>query len=146
MKDLIKIATVVISLILLSTTIISAQEHNHMNKTDKEAKHMMDTKKIDKNGDGIVYECPMKCEEASDKPGECSKCGMKLVKIDMKNHSSKNMEEHMNHKMENNSKYKNIDKNNDGIVYECPMKCEEASDKPGECSKCGMALKEVKTN
>ncbi len=26
------------------------------------------------------YECPMKCEPASDKPGECSKCGMKLKK------------------------------------------------------------------
>ena len=27
------------------------------------------------------------------------------------------------------------------VSYECPMKCEPASDKPGECSKCGMELK-----
>ena len=29
----------------------------------------------------------------------------------------------------------------EGISYECPMKCEPASAKPGECSKCGMELK-----
>lgn len=28
----------------------------------------------------VSYECPMKCEAASDKPGECSKCGMKYKK------------------------------------------------------------------
>ncbi len=27
------------------------------------------------------------------------------------------------------------------VSYECPMKCEPASNKPGECSKCGMELK-----
>ncbi|MCK5457444.1 MAG: hypothetical protein KAI45_09990 [Melioribacteraceae bacterium] len=27
------------------------------------------------------------------------------------------------------------------VSFECPMKCEPASDKPGECSKCGMELK-----
>ncbi|WP_308239931.1 heavy metal-binding domain-containing protein [Hymenobacter sp. J193] len=28
-----------------------------------------------------------------------------------------------------------------GTAYECPMKCEgSASDKPGSCPKCGMAL------
>ncbi len=35
-----------------------------------------------------------------------------------------------------------IDKNGDGVIFECPMKC-EASDKEGECSKCGMALKKT---
>jgi PBP1b-binding outer membrane lipoprotein LpoB len=29
-------------------------------------------------------------------------------------------------------------------TYECPMKCEPATDKPGKCGKCGMDLKEVK--
>lgn len=28
--------------------------------------------------------------------------------------------------------------------YECPMKCEPASDKAGKCGKCGMDLVEVK--
>ncbi len=42
-------------------------------KKDKECKK-------DKGTDGVKYECPMKCEPASDKPGECSKCGMELKK------------------------------------------------------------------
>jgi hypothetical protein len=29
-------------------------------------------------------------------------------------------------------------------MYECPMKCEPATDKAGKCGKCGMDLKEVK--
>lgn len=29
-------------------------------------------------------------------------------------------------------------------MYECPMKCEKPSDKPGKCAKCGMDLAEVK--
>jgi len=36
-----------------------------------------------------------------------------------------------------------IDKNNDGKVYQCPMDYDILSDNPGECSKCGMKLKEV---
>jgi hypothetical protein len=27
------------------------------------------------------------------------------------------------------------------VMYECPMKCEPASDKAGKCGKCGMDLK-----
>jgi transcription initiation factor IIE alpha subunit len=35
------------------------------------------------------------------------------------------------------------DKNKDGKVYQCPMCPDQISDKPGDCPKCGMALKEV---
>lgn len=35
-----------------------------------------------------------------------------------------------------------LDVNEDGKIYECPMKC-DASDVAGECLKCGMELKEV---
>jgi len=38
---------------------------------------------------------------------------------------------------------KNIDKNNDGKVYQCSMCSDQISDKPGECQKCGMKLSEV---
>jgi len=72
----------------------------------------------------------MKCEAPSDKAGECSKCGMNLKKVDVNNHEHKSMHGD-----------KMIDKNNDGVVYECPMKCEVPSDKAGSCSKCGMTLK-----
>jgi Heavy metal binding domain len=30
------------------------------------------------------------------------------------------------------------------VMYECPMKCEPATDKAGKCSKCGMDLKAKK--
>ena len=31
-------------------------------------------------GDKIIYQCPMHLEEISDKPSQCSKCGMDLEK------------------------------------------------------------------
>ncbi len=39
---------------------------------------------LDLNHDGSIYECPMKCEAGSDKPGNCSKCGMELKKVSVK--------------------------------------------------------------
>jgi hypothetical protein len=62
--------------------------------------------------DKYHYECPMKCEPPSDKPGKCGKCGMELKKVKVPE-----------------------------ALYECPMKCEPAKDKPGKCGKCGMELK-----
>ncbi|MEN8191758.1 MAG: heavy metal-binding domain-containing protein [Bacteroidota bacterium] len=38
---------------------------------------------LDVNGDGAIYECPMKCD-ASDQAGKCSKCGMELKKVSVK--------------------------------------------------------------
>jgi len=38
---------------------------------------------LDVNGDGFIYECDMKCETA-DHAGECSKCGMELKKVSLK--------------------------------------------------------------
>jgi hypothetical protein len=32
-------------------------------------------------GDRVMYQCPMHHEEMSDKPAQCSKCGMDLEKI-----------------------------------------------------------------
>lgn len=147
MKNLIRTTAITLTVIFLSATILSAQEHNnkHGDKNDSHKHQMVDAKKIDKNNDGIIYECPMKCEEASDKAGECSKCGMNLKEISIKNYSSNKHDMHMNHKTENHSNYNSSDKNGDGFVYECPMKCEDASDEAGECSKCGMSLKKVPT-
>ena len=31
-------------------------------------------------GDVVIYQCPMHPEEVSNKPGQCSKCGMDLEK------------------------------------------------------------------
>lgn len=81
MKQIIKIVAVTLTFLILSAVMLSAQEHKDMHK-DKNMKQMMDSKKIDINNDGIIYQCPMKCE-ASDKPGECSKCGMKLIEVSL---------------------------------------------------------------
>jgi len=64
------------------------------------------------------YTCPMHPEVQSDEPGDCPKCGMKLVKS-----------EH--------------DCDQADVEYTCPMHPEVKSDKPGDCPKCGMKL--VKT-
>ncbi len=82
MKNIIRIVVLTIVVAFLSTTFLSAQEHNHNHKDDKNkvSEKMKEMKKIDKNKDGVVYECPMKCEAPKDEPGECSKCGMELKK------------------------------------------------------------------
>ena len=114
MKNLIKIITVAIVVSFLSSTFITAQEHNHKHKGDKNKSEQMmmkmgKMKKIDKNKDGIIYECPMKCEAPKDAPGECPKCGMKLQKMSIKDmdkkimNKGKMMKDKMNHeKMKNN--------------------------------------------
>ncbi len=48
---------------------------------------------------------------------------------------------HEQHKTNNTTTPTN---SNAATMYECPMKCEAASDKPGKCSKCKMDLVEVK--
>lgn len=87
-------------MVCLSYNAVAQDQQPEKHKHEKEAKHK--------------YECPMKCEPASDKQGKCSKCGMDLKKI--KAEDAK-------------------------VWYECPMKCEPASGKPGKCGKCGMDLK-----
>jgi Cu+-exporting ATPase len=64
---------------------------------------------------GTKYTCPMHPEVLSDKPGNCSKCGMSLEPM-----------------MPKLSKTKTI--------YTCPMHPEIEQDHPGQCPKCGMTL------
>lgn len=70
------------------------------------------------------YTCPMPQDSFfSDQPGECPKCGMKLVKTEAHNHS-------------------------EGLdtmtTYTCPMPEDSIfSNKPGMCPKCGMYLVKV---
>jgi hypothetical protein len=59
----------------------------------------------------VEYTCPMHPEVISDKPGQCPKCGMDLVK-------------------------KEVTK----VEYTCSMHPEVVTDKPGKCPKCGMNL------
>src|ERR671937_1348491 len=62
-------------------------------------------------GVDVVYVCPMHPEVVSGEPGNCPKCGMKLL--------AQAAEE---------------------ATYVCPMHPEVTSDKPDRCPKCGMKL------
>lgn len=180
MKNLIKIISVAILALLFTTGSSFGQEETKTMKSDKKCgsgccstkdsgsemkkehmghKGMKGHMSIDKNKDGKIFECPMKCEAGKDVAGECSKCGMKLKEVSIKDseHKHRNKEHKMmdhgkmdhskmkHSKMEQKemSEHHSIDKNKDGKIFECPMKCEAGKDAAGECSKCGMNLKEV---
>ena len=103
----------------------------------------------------VIYTCPMHPEIHSPKPGNCPKCGMKLVKqkptaiseikkgkdipipIDtvMKQHDMPVME------MDKESK----EQPQPPVMYTCVMHPEIHSTKPGNCPKCGMKLIKEKT-
>lgn len=69
----------------------------------------------DKQHKASKYVCPM-CEGVqSDKPGNCSKCGMALEPTQPKARKQK-------------------------TIYTCPMHPEIEQDEPGSCPKCGMEL------
>jgi CopA family copper-resistance protein len=81
----------------------------------------MDMNKQDKARDvqpaaKVTYTCPMHPEIHATKPGNCPKCGMKLVV-----EKTKSSEAQL-------------------ATYTCPMHPEVKSDKPGNCPKCGMKL------
>ena len=80
-----------------------------------ESKDVKQSEKSDDKAASAVFVCPMHLDVKSDKPGECPKCGMDLVKAS------------------------GLEKLNEA-VYSCPMHPEVTSNKPGECPKCGMDL------
>lgn len=72
-----------------------------------------------------TYTCPMHPNEVSFKKGECSKCGMKLVKTI---------------KPEHNTAIKGSQASGETITkYVCKMDG-ATSDKVGKCPKCGMEM------
>ncbi|MEP2026180.1 heavy metal translocating P-type ATPase, partial [Reichenbachiella sp.] len=88
----------------------------HSPGTHVKPKHPMpEIKQKDMAGTGKYY-CPMLCEEDKryDKPGDCPKCGMDLVKEEASASSE--------------------------TTYTCPMHPEIEQDHPGSCPKCGMDL------
>ncbi len=80
---------------------------NHSQHKHNEMVHEKDHEK---------YYCPMHCEgdKTYDKPGDCPKCGMHIIKEQVPVTKSS--------------------------VYTCPMHPEVKQDHPGNCPKCGMDL------
>ncbi len=129
----------VLSVFLVMNSVASAQEaaKSAQKETNKE-----------------MYSCPMHPKEISSKDGECSECGMKLVKKLKNDTSGKGkktkivtkylckMDGQTSDKPGKCSKcgMKMTPQDVQKATYSCPMHPKEMSDKPGECSKCGMKM------
>ncbi|MEQ1675867.1 MAG: multicopper oxidase domain-containing protein [Chitinophagaceae bacterium] len=86
------------------------------------------------HGQTVTYTCPMHPEIHATKPGNCPKCGMKLVKEKSKPTKQPVVQ-------------KPVQKDTVQVQvtsYTCPMHPEIHSPKPGNCPKCGMKLVEEK--
>jgi hypothetical protein len=119
-------------------------DHSKMKMMDKsievEIKHEL--MEIDN-----MYTCPMHGDVKSDKPGACPKCGMDLKMMEMKQDSIKMNMDHSKMGMNDSKMGMDHSKMNhdqmEKVAFVCPMHPEVTSDKPGECSKCGMELKKM---
>ncbi len=98
-----------------------------------------------KSAEKVTYTCPMHPEINADKPGNCPKCGMKLVPKKSKVSKpaatvpSKKAKMEMPVKKRTPNKAVNTQKQN-MLGYTCPMHSEVHALEPGNCPKCGMAL------
>ncbi|UKT62743.1 multicopper oxidase domain-containing protein [Pedobacter mucosus] len=97
----------------------------------------------------VVYTCPMHPEIQSKTPGNCSKCGMKLVIQKKKSVTAKKAvpgrktqpakKEGMGG-MKMSPQKPAVEAPSSGETYTCPMHPEIHASKPGNCPKCGMKL------
>ncbi|HEY4800471.1 MAG TPA: heavy metal-binding domain-containing protein [Bacteroidia bacterium] len=94
----------------------------------------------------VMYTCPMHAEVKSDKPGNCPKCGMALVKNDGKSKGMGcGMMMNMGKSSGGDSTQQKTDKKvpSEKATYIC-SKCGGDYDKPGKCPKCNINLTEKK--
>ena len=104
--------------------IVEKHDEMQMSKDTTKPKSMDMDKKDSMQMQPTTYTCVMHPEIHATKPGNCPKCGMKLVAGKIQ-HSE---EDHMT-----------------ATTYSCPMHPDVKSDKPGDCPKCGMKLVAGKT-
>lgn len=88
-----------------------------------------------------VYTCPMHPEVKSNKPGNCPKCGMKLVLQKtkaVKPTAPAPVKKAPAPTAASPARIAPVPQS--AVVYTCPMHPEVKSNKPGNCPKCGMKL------
>ena len=97
----------------------------------------------------VTYTCPMHPEIHATKPGNCPKCGMKLVKEKPKVIPPPMKKDEG---LKDSTKQKSMGMGNkvtqqpaQPVTYTCPMHPEIHSTRPGNCPKCGMKLVKEKT-
>ena len=90
------------------------------------------------NMDQQHYTCPMHPEIMQDKPGDCPKCGMTLVAMNM-------AEDRKPNEKIANSNVVISDSEHSLQKYTCPMHPHIMQDAPGKCPLCGMKLEPVAT-
>ena len=133
----------------------------NINAQDMNGMKMSNQKPNGKVSPAPTYTCVMHPEIHSTKPGNCPKCGMKLIKekpkanpikvdgmgMPMKKLPTKKESENKSettHKMEgvdmSDRKMTPKDKLTQPTTYTCIMHPEIHSSKPGNCPKCGMKL------
>jgi hypothetical protein len=93
-----------------------------------------------------LYTCPMEehADVVSDQPGQCPKCEMKLVETSQVKHA-KQAEEHWRKQHPAPPADSPPQAAVPSQLYTCgmPEHADMASDKPGQCPKCGMKLAET---
>ena len=120
----------IIIFILTTFSLAQAQDMKGMDMDKKEVKQQP-----------VTYTCPMHPEIHSTKPGNCPKCGMKLIKekpkVVAKQPEVKKQE--VVEIKKDTTKPKAMDMQAQ-VIYTCPMHPEIHSNKQGNCPKCGMKL------
>ena len=96
-------------------------------------------------GQAVTYTCPMHPEIHASKPGNCPKCGMKLVIEKAKAVKAPVVKKLDEMKMQEDTMQvkSNMEQ---PVTWTCPMHPEIHADKPGNCPICGMKLVPEKNN
>src|ERR1035437_7081175 len=112
MKRIILICVIIFSGITISSVNAQCSMMNSMHQSSNAETDTLKQKEVKT----VYYQCPMHKEITSDKPGQCSICGMNLEKVEKTVQAAK------------------------ADIYTCPMHPDVTSNKPGHCLKCLMEL------